>query len=185
MAIKIIFGTPRQSKLIRDLSCRHAVFSFQEPSANPGACDLTISEPDFCRPSGTCLPSCLNPALKRWAIVGCPFGTNACLNSRKALRLIEVNRNRPRNHTRKFYSPSLAQPPARKRLRLRVRLRIRRIRTGPPVHGPRCASNVGGPMREVRFGGILTPMVGEKFSHAASNRRGIFYAEARRLPDCR
>ena len=57
-------------------------------SPSPGGTkEIWIWELDFCRPSGTCLPARLHPALKRWAILGCPFGTNVCLNSRKALRL--------------------------------------------------------------------------------------------------
>ncbi len=43
VAIKIILGTPDQSKLIRDPLRRHAVFSFQESSANTGFFDLTIA----------------------------------------------------------------------------------------------------------------------------------------------
>ena len=40
MAIKIIFGTPCQIKLNRDLSRRHTIFRRKEPSANSWFFDL-------------------------------------------------------------------------------------------------------------------------------------------------
>ncbi len=57
---------------------------------NAGSCGGMALSPGgtaevFCRPSGTRFPSRLNPALKRWAIVGCPSGTNCCSIIRKAL----------------------------------------------------------------------------------------------------
>ncbi len=49
---------------------------------------IASRNPIFFRPSGTGLCWHRNPALERWAIVGCPSGTNFCLNSRKALGLV-------------------------------------------------------------------------------------------------
>ena len=62
---------------------------------NAGFCDEIARSPGgtievFYRPSGTRLPFGLNPALKRWAIVGCPSGTNGCPNIRKALTLARI-----------------------------------------------------------------------------------------------
>ncbi len=55
---------------------------------SPGAtAEPRIGNPVFCRPFGTQCHSCLHPALKRWAIFGCPSGTNFSPNSRKALAL--------------------------------------------------------------------------------------------------
>ena len=48
----------------------------------------------FFRPYGTCVPSRLNPALKRWAILECPSGTHNQPDSRKALRLARILQNR-------------------------------------------------------------------------------------------
>jgi hypothetical protein len=42
-------------------------------AASPeGTNEYALSELGFDRPFGTSLPACKNPALKRWAIVGCP-----------------------------------------------------------------------------------------------------------------
>ena len=56
------------------------------PASPGGTTETRRRPPVFCRPSGTRFRRCRNPALKRWAIVGCPSGTTA-LNSRKALGL--------------------------------------------------------------------------------------------------
>jgi len=58
-----------------------------KPSSPGGTKGNGVSGLDFCRPSGTGLSSPLNPALKRWAMVGCPYGTDFRQKSRKALVL--------------------------------------------------------------------------------------------------
>jgi len=68
-------------------ACQRRVARFKSHRVPEGRKRIGFKSWIFCRPSGTCLYSRLNPALKRRAIVGCPSGTHPCLNSRKASSL--------------------------------------------------------------------------------------------------
>jgi hypothetical protein len=61
---------------------------------------------DFNRPSGTRHVFRSYPALKRWAIVGCPSGTNFSLNIRKALDAEETQLTERAEHNAFVLHPS-------------------------------------------------------------------------------
>ena len=63
-----------------------------DPPSPVGTAEAQARNPVFYRPFGACFRFGPNPALKRWAIIGCPSGTSFCPNSRKALGLKRCGR---------------------------------------------------------------------------------------------